>query len=106
MVYKYLIANEAFDDTEHRLVSTRRCSGEEKHHNEVIDSTSRAIGRDIGYRVRQGQRKDSGKISKVQSIKRRPLSKDLSVSYLQKCVNGEGTKLIKKNLITNRYTNK
>lgn len=91
MVYKYLVANEAFDDTERRLVSTRR--GEGKHHNEVIDSTSGAI-RGIGYRIRQGQRKDSGKISKVQNVKQRPISKDLSSSYLQKCVDGEGTKLI------------
>lgn len=94
MVYKYLVANEAFDGTE-RLISTRR--SEEKHHNEVMDSTSRAIDRGIGYKIRQGQRKDSGKISKVRNVKQRPISKNLSSSYLQKCVDGEGTKLTKIN---------
>ncbi|XP_011689355.1 PREDICTED: uncharacterized protein LOC105450924 isoform X3 [Wasmannia auropunctata] len=47
------------------------CRDQEKHHNEIIDYVSRIIGRSTGY-------------------------KDLPASYLQKCVNSEGTKLIEK----------
>lgn len=48
----------------------------------------------MGYRVR----KDKGRISKTRSVKR-PTSKDLPISYLQKCVGGEGTKLIHQAII-------
>lgn len=48
----------------------------------------------MGYRVR----KDEGRISKPRGI-RRPTSKDRPISYLQKCVGGEGTKLIDRAII-------
>ncbi|XP_011878264.1 PREDICTED: protein starmaker-like [Vollenhovia emeryi] len=96
LVYKYLAANEAFDDTEHRLVSKCHSCGQEKHHDEVIDSPSQVVNRGIGYRVRPGQRKDSSRVSKLPKVKRRPISKDLPSSYLQKCIDSEDTRKAKK----------
>lgn len=92
MVYKYLIANEAFDDAERHLLSKCRYCGQEKH-DEVVDFTSKTIDRDMGYRVRKGQRKNNGRISKLHNIKQHPISKDLPTSYLQKYANGKGTKI-------------
>lgn len=97
LVYKYLAANEGLENRERRLINKCRCCGEEKHHDEVIDS-SQTIDRGMGYKIRQRQRKNSGRISKLHNIKRRPISKDLPISDLRKCVDGEGTKkLIGKN---------
>ncbi|KAL6256092.1 hypothetical protein P5V15_013327 [Pogonomyrmex californicus] len=58
----------------------------QKHHNEIVDSTSRTIGRSIDYRVRQKQYKNDGRISKLYNVKQNSIFKDLSISHLQKCV--------------------
>lgn len=92
LIYKFLV-----DDTERALpTKCRCCSLENACHNEVVDSadTSRIVDKSMGYRVR----KDKGRISKTRSVKR-PTSKDLPISYLQKCVGGEGTKLIHQAII-------
>ncbi|TGZ52296.1 Uncharacterized protein DBV15_09239 [Temnothorax longispinosus] len=93
LVYKYLVANEALPDTECRVVN-KCCCGQENH-DEVMDS-SRTNDKGMGYRVRQGQRKNSGRVSKLHNVKRRPISKDLPISHLQKCVDSKDTRKARK----------
>lgn len=63
----------------------------------------------MGYKARQGRRKDSGKISKLHNVKQCSISKDLPISYLQKCADGEVvvrsrfTKLIEKVVYNSLY---
>ncbi|XP_070156860.1 serine/arginine-rich splicing factor 11 [Polyergus mexicanus] len=89
LIYKFLV-----DDTERALSTKCRCySRENAYHDEVVDSadTSGIAGRNMGYRAR----KDNGRISKTRGIKR-PTSRDLPISYLQKCVGGEGSRKARK----------
>lgn len=85
LIYKFLVDNA-------ERAQTKCHSQENACHDGVVDSadTSRIAGRSMGHRVR----KDEGRISKTRGI-RRPTSRDLPISYLQKCVGGEGTKLIR-----------
>ncbi|XP_072745694.1 uncharacterized protein [Anoplolepis gracilipes] len=85
LIYKFLV-----DDAERALSTKCRCySHENACHDEVVDSadTSRIIDRNMGYRAH----KDSGRISKTRGVKR-PTSRNLPISYLQKCVGGEDPK--------------
>ncbi|KYN21610.1 hypothetical protein ALC57_05986 [Trachymyrmex cornetzi] len=90
LVYKFLIANEAFDGNEHCLVNKCRCD-QGKHHK-VTDPIS-TIGESIGCRIRQRWRKDIGRISKLHNINQCPISKNRPILYLQKCMDRKhGTK--------------
>ncbi|KYQ58124.1 hypothetical protein ALC60_02856 [Trachymyrmex zeteki] len=92
LVYKFLIANEAFDGNEHCLVNKCRCCDQGKHHK-VIDSISTStIGKSIDYRVRQRWHKDIGRISKLYNVNQCPISKNQPISYLQKCMDRKTTK--------------
>ncbi|KYN37221.1 hypothetical protein ALC56_09012 [Trachymyrmex septentrionalis] len=94
LVYKFLIANEAFDGNECCLVNKCRCCDQGKHH-EVIDPIS-TIGESTGCRIRQRWRKDIGRISKLHNVNQCPISKNQPISYLQKCMDRKHTKEAKK----------
>lgn len=76
--------------TERAYTTKCRCCGREKPYGEeVVDSADSPRVAGMGYRARN----DAGRVSKP-SVKRRAAFKDLSTSYLHKCVGDEGTQLI------------
>nr|XP_012216540.1 PREDICTED: uncharacterized protein LOC105668658 [Linepithema humile] len=93
LVFKFLVADQAARDTKRTLATDCRC-GQEKYRDEVVESADipRIAGKSMGY----GVRKDSDRVAKSHVTKRRPTSKDLPISFLQKCVGGEGTRKARK----------
>ncbi|CAL1675135.1 unnamed protein product [Lasius platythorax] len=88
LIYKFLV-----DDTERAIPTKCHCYSQENAcHDEVVDSadTSRIAGRNMGYRVRKDR------VSKTRGVKRHSTSRNLPISYLQKCVGGEGTRKARK----------
>ncbi|XP_036145284.1 uncharacterized protein LOC114255736 isoform X5 [Monomorium pharaonis] len=87
LVYKFLIANEDFDNTDSNFVSKCRCCGQKKRVKEIIDSLQ--TGQNVGSKIKQERRKDRDRISKLHNVKRCSVSKNLPISSLQNCVNSE-----------------
>ncbi|XP_036145281.1 uncharacterized protein LOC114255736 isoform X2 [Monomorium pharaonis] len=94
LVYKFLIANEDFDNTDSNFVSKCRCCGQKKRVKEIIDSLQ--TGQNVGSKIKQERRKDRDRISKLHNVKRCSVSKNLPISSLQNCVNSEDIRKAKR----------